>query len=261
MADADTLLRSGDVEGARAALVDTVRAQPADQAARMFLFQLLAVAGEWDKARKQLQALAQLSGEAQMLATAYGQAIDAELERAEVFAGRQRARQHVASDWCDGVIDALHHLTNGRAHDAIAARDAAFDAAPDAPGRFNGESFGWIADADARFGPAFEAIIGGRYGLQPFDQVASITSEGPRDLRDLVWYPVQIAFKSGQSVAGFLPARYPGSEAAQDNRERLARETQWRGHDFGDLGSGQRLWTLSNGEDRGLLSLRDLSFD
>ncbi|WP_206244447.1 type VI secretion system accessory protein TagJ [Novosphingobium terrae] len=261
MADADTLLRSGDIEGARAALVGTVRAQPADQAARMFLFQLLAVAGEWDKARKQLQALAQLSGEAQMLATAYGQAIDAELERGEVFAGRQRARQHVASDWCEGVVDALHHLTNGRTDGAIAARDAAFDAAPDTPGRFNDEAFEWIADADARFGPAFEAIIGGRYGLQPFDQVASITSEGPRDLRDLVWYPVQIAFKSGQSVAGFLPARYPGSEAAQDNGERLARETRWRVHDFGDLASGQRLWTLSDGDDRGLLSLRALHFD
>lgn len=112
------------------------------------------------------------------------------------------------------MVDALHHLTNGRVAEAIAARDAAFDAAPDTPGAFNDEAFAWIADADARFGPAFEAIIGGRYGLQPFDQIASITSEGPRDLRDLVWYPVQIAFKSGQSVAGFLPARYPGSEAS-----------------------------------------------
>ncbi|WP_343610914.1 type VI secretion system accessory protein TagJ [Novosphingobium sp.] len=261
MADADTLLRSGDVDGARAALVATVRAQPADQAARMFLFQLLAVAGEWDKAKKQLQALAQLSGEAQMLAMAYGQAIDAELERAEVFAGRQRARQHAASDWCEGVVDALHHLTNGRVAEAIAARDAAFDAAPDTPGAFNDEAFAWIADADARFGPAFEAIIGGRYGLQPFDQIASITSEGPRDLRDLVWYPVQIAFKSGQSVAGFLPARYPGSEASPETAERLARATEWRVSDLGDLGSGQRLWTLSDGEDRGLLSLRTLRFD
>lgn len=261
MADADTLLRSGDLDGARAALVETVRAQPADQAARMFLFQLLALAGEWDKAKKQLQALAQLSGEAQMLAVAYGQAIDAELERAEVFAGRQRACQHAASDWCEGVVDALHHLTNGRTQEAIAARDAAFDVAPDTPGVFNDEAFEWIADADARFGPAFEAIIGGRYGLQPFDQVASITSEGPRDLRDLVWYPVQIAFESGQSVAGFLPARYPGSEASPDTAERLGRATGWRASDLGDLGSGQRLWTFSDGEDRGLLSLRSLRFD
>jgi type VI secretion system lysozyme-like protein len=171
----------------------------------MFLFQLLAVAGEWDKAKKQLQALAQLSGEAQMLAMAYGQAIDAELERAEVFAGRQRVRQHAASDWCEGVVDALHHLTNGRAAEAIAARDAAFDAAPDTPGAFNDEAFAWIADADARFGPAFEAIIGGRYGLQPFDQVAGITSEGPRTCA--IWSGIRC--RSLSNPASRWPASCP----------------------------------------------------
>jgi type VI secretion system protein ImpE len=260
MSDADTLLRSGDLDGARAALVETVRAEPANQQARMFLFQLLAAAGEWDKARRQLQTLAQLSGEAQMLAVAYGQAIDAEAERTEVFAGRARARQHVASDWLEGVIDAIEHFANGRIAEGDAAREAAFDAAPDAPGSFNDISFDWLGDADSRFGPSFEAIIGGRYGLQAFDQVARITSEGPRDLRDLIWYPVQIAFKSGQSVAAFLPARYPGSEGAADVSERLGRATSWVDTDWGQAGSGQRLWTLSDGEDHALLSLRALSF-
>jgi len=259
MSDADTLLRSGDLDGARSALVETVRAEPANQQARMFLFQLLAAAGEWDKARRQLDTLAQLSGEAQMLAVAYGQAIDAERERAEVFAGRARARQHVASDWLEGVIDAIEHFAQGRIAEGEGARDAAFDAAPDVPGSFNDIPFDWIADADARFGPSFEAIIGGRYGLQAFDQVASITSEGPRDLRDLIWYPVQIAFRSGQSVAAFLPARYPGSEAAAEVSERLGRTTSWADAEWGQAGSGQRLWTLSDGEDQALLSLRTLS--
>ena len=260
MSDADTLLRSGDLDGARSALVETVRAEPANQQARMFLFQLLAASGEWDKARRQLQTLAQLSGEAQMLAAAYGQAIEAEAERAEVFAGRQRARQHVASDWAEGVADAITHFAAGRVAEGEAARDAAFDAAPETPGSFNDTSFEWIADADSRFGPTFEAIIGGRYGIQAFDQVTRITSEGPRDLRVLIWYPVQIAFKSGQSVAAFLPARYPGSEASGNVSERLGRATSWNDSDWGQAGSGQRLWTLSDGEDHALLSLRTLSF-
>lgn len=260
VADADALLRSGDLDGARAALVEVVRAQPADQAARMFLFQLLAVAGEWDKARRQLQALAQLSAEAQMLAVAYGQAIDAELERADVFAGRRRARQHVPSDWCEGVVDALEHFGAGRTVEGVAARDAAFDAAEDVGGHFNGDRFDWIADADARFGPCFEAIVGGHHGLQPFDQVASIVSEGPRDLRDLVWYPVQIAFLSGQSVAAFLPARYPDTERATNSEERLGRTTTWREAPWGEAGAGQRLWVFPDGEERGLLTLRKLEF-
>ena len=56
--DADQLLRDGDLDGARSALVETVRSNPADARARMFLFQLLAVAGEWDKAHTHLEALA-----------------------------------------------------------------------------------------------------------------------------------------------------------------------------------------------------------
>ncbi|PSJ36826.1 type VI secretion system accessory protein TagJ [Allosphingosinicella deserti] len=260
MSDADTLLRSGDLDGARTALVETVRAEPANQQARMFLFQLLAAAGEWDKAKRQLQALAQLSGEAQMLALTYGQAIDAEVERANVFAGRQRARQQIETPWAEGVIDAISELGQGRFEAAEAARATAFDAAPDTPGTFNGTAFDWIADADARFGPCFEVIVAGRYGLQAFDQVARITSEGPRDLRDLIWYPVQIAFKSGQSVAAFLPARYPGSETSSNAAERLGHATTWKDAGGVAIGLGQRLWTLSSGEDHPLLSLRELSF-
>ncbi len=67
MADPDALLRSGDIDGARAALVDIVRSRPGDDKARMFLFQLFCVLGEWDKARKQLEVLVQVAENAQML--------------------------------------------------------------------------------------------------------------------------------------------------------------------------------------------------
>lgn len=259
MADADQLLRDGDVTGARAALVDIVRSRPADEQARMFLFQLLAVTGEWDKARNQLQSLGQVAAEAQMLAATYGQAIDAEKLRAEIFAGRQEMPVLMGQDgWAANLARSISLFAKGDAEGAEAARDAAFEAAPDTPGSFNGDRFDWVADADSRFGPAFEAIVGGRYGLIAFDQVDRITSEGPRDLRDIVWYPVQIMFRSGQSAAAFLPARYPGSEAAEDSSLRLARATSW---DEDGAGTGQRLWTFSDGEDRGLLELREIAFD
>jgi type VI secretion system protein ImpE len=258
--DADQLVRSGDLDGARAALVEVVRTHPGDTSARMFLFQLLALGGEWDKARTQLTTLAQLSPEAQMLSVVYGQAIEAERERAEAFAGRARAGQHVGSPWVDGLIEAIHHFTNGQDADGVAARDAAFDAAPDSAGTLDGRPFEWIADGDGRFGPCFEAIIGGRYGLQAFDQVARIESEGPRDLRDLVWYPVQIAFRNGQSTAALLPARYPRGSADWTAEQRLGRATDWRDGPWGPAGAGQHLWTLSDGEEQGLLSVRQLDF-
>ncbi|WP_425229590.1 type VI secretion system accessory protein TagJ [Sphingomonas sp.] len=257
---ADTLLRAGDLDGARRALVEVVKAKPGDQQARMFLFQLLAVAGEWDKARTQLNLLAQLSPEAQMLSVAYGQAVDAERTRGQVFAGAERMALLVPSDWAGGLADAIEHHAHGRTSEGDAARDAAFEAAPDTPGMLDGVAFDWIADADSRFGPAFEAIVGGKYGLIAFDAVASLKSDGPQDLRDTVWYPVQIALKGGHSVAAMLPARYPGSEESDDVNERLGRATSWHDTDAGQAGIGQHLWALSTEDDRDLMSVRSLTF-
>ncbi len=250
--EADDLLRAGDFDGARRALVEVVKSDPGDVPTRLFLFQLLAVQGDWAKAKTHLTALAQLSPEAQMLAVVYGQAIDAEATRAAVMAGRERAIIHGGSDWADGVAEALQLGATAQADDV---RAAAFDAAPDTPGTVDGVGVDWVADADPRFGPVIEAIINGRYGLLPFDAVAKMTSEGPRDLRDIVWYPVELTLKAGPRIAALLPARYP--DLSDDPAELAARATGWRGDGHG---VGQRLWTASDGEDRGLLSVRSVEF-
>lgn len=261
MADADDLLRAGDLTGARQALIDRVKRAPEDQPSRMFLFQLLCVLGEWEKAKAQVRLLAQMSPEAQMLSVAYNMALEAEAEREKVFAGEAPPALLVnTSEWAGDLTAALGFLAQGRTADAEAARERAFDAAPDTPGQFGDIAFDWIADADPRFGPGFEAVIYGRWGLVPFDAVAKITSEGPQDLRDLVWLPVEIEFKTGQSVAAILPVRYPGTAASGDAEQMLSRATAWREGPLGDEGLGQRVWTLSSGDEVDLLSLRRLTF-
>lgn len=256
MNQADTLLQSGDLDGARRVLVEAARQDPADIPTRLFLFQLLALARDWDKAASQLTTLARLAPETQMLSVVYGQAIAAEREREAVFDGISRAPIHGLSTWAGGVSEALHLTAQQKFDEAEAVRAAAFDAAPDTPGTLDDRKFDWIADADATFGPTVEAIIGGHYGLLPFDQIAEISAEGPRDLRDLVWYPVEITMKSGPRVAALLPVRYPG--ASDDPGERLSRTTSWR--DDGS-GRGQHLWMLSDDSETGLLGVRSLKFD
>jgi len=261
MNDPDALLRSGDVAGTRAALIQAVRAAPGDDRVRMFLFQLLCVTGEWDKARKQLETLVQVAADAQMLGVTYSQVLDAERLRADVFAGKADMPVLAGMDgWVEGVARAVALLAHGDTDAAQAARDEAFSQAPDTPGSIDGRAFDWIADSDARFGPAFEAIVAGRYGLVPFDAVESITTHGPRDLRDLLWLPVQMALRSGQTIAAFLPARYPGSEAAQDGATQLGKQTDWVDRPWGQAGLGQRLWTLSDESEVGLLQFRQLAF-
>jgi len=260
MEQADRLLASGDLGGTQSTLVQGVRENPGDAGMRMFLFQLLLLTGEWDKAEVQLRALAQLSPDAQMLAAVYGQAIAAEKTRADAFAGKApfvslRGR----SSWLSDLCGALAALSRGEGREAEALRDKAFDEATETPGHWGETAFKRISDSDSRFGPAFEAIVAGRWGLIGFDEISSIRSEGPRDLRDIVWLPVEMTFRDGQSAAALMPARYPGTEAADDDAVRLARSTLWRDGALGGEGIGQRLWFLDDGSEFGLLSLRNLA--
>lgn len=262
MPDADDLLRGGDLDGARAALVEIVRARPQDEQARMFLFQLFAVLGEWQKARLQLTTLAQLSPEAQMLSVAYGQAIDAEQQRSAAWAGTLPFHVHGGQgSWADNLAGALNAFTQGHADQGEALRQEAFEAAPDTPGDLDGRAFEWIADADGHFGPCCEAIIAGQWGLLPFDRIERIESAGAQALRDIVWYPVEIAFRSGHSSAAMLPCTYPQTRRDGTPEEMLARATRWADSASGQYGIGQHLLTLSSGEDVDLLSLRLLRFD
>jgi type VI secretion system protein ImpE len=262
MEQADRLLSSGDLAATRAALIQGVRENPGDLRARMFLFQLLLVAGEWDKAEVQLRALAQTSSDAQMLSVVYAQAIAAEKARADAFRGKVPfvclTRQ---SPWLTRLADALAELARGDAAEARALRDRAFDEAPETPGRWDDAPFMQIFDGDARFGPAFEAIVGGQWGIVGFDEISEIKSEGPRDLRDLVWLPVEMTYRGGHSVAALLPVRYPGTETCDDAAPRLARATDWRDGALGPEGVGQRVWFLDDGSEHGLLSLRRLTMD
>jgi type VI secretion system protein ImpE len=253
----DELLTSGDLDGARAALVERVRAAPDDQASRMFLFQLLLVLGEWDRAKTQLRTLAQLSPPAQMLAVVYDQLIEAERKRTDAFAGNAPFRILVStSPWIEKLSRALEISARGDGESGAALRDEAFGEALNVPGKWNDKPFGWIADADPRFGPCFEAVVAGNWGLVPFEAVSSLKSQGPRDLRDLIWLPVEMALRSGQSAAGFLPVRYPGTESSSDGRLRLSRATDWRKADHGDAGIGQRIYFTDAGDEYDILSLR-----
>ena len=248
------LLASGDLASARAELVDKVKRAPGDLGARMFLWQVMAVQGDWAKAGVQLRSLASLSGEAQMLATVYNQAFAAEARRAEAYSGRAPFPVLVStSPWIEALAKGLGDVAAGRIEDGERLRDEAFDAADDTPGEIDGRKFGWIADVDPRLGPCFEAIVAGKWGLVPFEAVSRIKTEGPRDLRDVVWLPVEMALRSGQSAAALLPARYPGSELG-DDALKLGRATQWEG----ETPVGQRMWSFDDGEDIGLLDFQEI---
>ena len=258
--DAQELLRSGDVAGARAMLAEELRRSPSDSRTRQFFWQLIAVAGEWDKAATQLRALAAADPKAMMLANVFGQALGAMKTREAVFAGKERPVSLVGSEpWVEGLLDALH-ATTVVAPDAAARVEAALAEAPATPGSLNGERFEWIADADTRFGPMLEVIVGDAYGFIPFAAMTRIKADEPVDLRDFVFQAVDIELRSGQTSLALVPVVYPGTHARGDAKLNLARATDWIDLGGGEVGVGQRLLT-TDGPECGLLALRDLKLD
>ena len=57
---AEDLLRQGQLKDALAALSEQVRAKPANADLRVFLFQLLVVLGQWNRAKTQLEIAVEL---------------------------------------------------------------------------------------------------------------------------------------------------------------------------------------------------------
>jgi type VI secretion system protein ImpE len=248
--DADQLLRDGNPREALQALQARVREAPADASLRIFLFQLLAVLGSWDRARTQLDVAGELDASALGMVAVYRQALQAETVRTEVFAGRRTPTVFGEPDeWVALVFEALRLTAIGRDAESQDVRARAFDAAPATAGRIDGQRFEWVADADPRLGPMVEAIVNGRYYWVPFCRIRRLLVEPPTDLRDLVWTPAFITWANGGEAAALIPARYPGSEQSEDPQIQLARRTEWaaRGADL-YLGLGQRMLATSVGE-------------
>lgn len=248
--DAAQLLVAGRLDEALAELQAQVRKAPARPEHRIFLFQLLALMGEWSRAHNQLKVLGELSASALPMVQTYSAALQCEALRAQVFAGKRTPLVLGEPEaWVAGMFEALRHSANGEHEAAGALRAAALDAAPACAGRLDGAPFEWLMDADPRFGPMLEAMINGKYYWVPLHRVQRVAFDAPADLRDLVWLPAWITLAHEGEVAALLPVRYPGTESQADGDLRRARRTDWQDVAPGvQHGLGQRLLATDSGD-------------
>jgi type VI secretion system protein ImpE len=256
---AEQAIRDGDLDAALTNLQAAIRQEPAKASLRIFLFQLLSVLGQWDRAQTQLELSAELDAGALAMKQMYTEAIRCERLRADVFAGKKSPLIFGEPDqWLALLIEALLVTGTPRAGEARGLREKAFEDAPAVSGTIDGAPFEWIADADMRLGPVCEAVINGRYYWLPFARLSRIELEAPADLRDMVWMPAHFLFSNGGEAVGVIPSRYAGTEAADDPLLRLARKTIWEepAAEF-FVGKGQRVWTTDAGE-HPLLDVRSI---
>jgi type VI secretion system protein ImpE len=230
--DALSLYRAGQLQAAIEALGDELKKQPLDAKRRIFLFELLCFAGEYDRAEKQLNVVSDSSPQASAGAMLYRSALHAERERQEMFA--------------QGA------LPQGSAH-------------PSPPGELNGEKFAGVADADPRIGANVEVFIAGSYTWIPFAYIEVIETEPPKRLRDLLWLPAVLhataEFRLQDLGEVLLPVIAPLSWRSSDDAVRLGRTTDWNDDpEYGQLPSGQKLLLFGN-EEQPFLEVRKLTFD
>jgi type VI secretion system protein ImpE len=247
---AERCLRDGDPVGALAQLQEAVRKKSADPKLRIFLFQLLSVMGQWERALNQLNVAAGLDPAALAMAQIYREALHCEVLRAQVFEGRKAPLVLGQPErWLALLIEALLLSGQGKYREAAALRAQALEEASASSGILDDQPFTWIADADIRLGPVCEAIINGRYYWVPFSRITQIVIDAPEDLRDVVWMPVHLQFDNAGESAALIPTRYPGSETSDDPLIVLARKTVWvEAAPDAYHGYGQRLFATEDGE-------------
>lgn len=257
--DPKQLFEAGELTKAIEAMTALVKAQPADAARRTFLFELLSFAGEWDRARKQLDVISHQSSQAEWAVSVYGHLIDAEQARRKFFAeGKppeflldipEHIQQHLA---------AAAQLAAGRAGEAAATLAAAADSTPAVSGTVNGRPFAEARDCDDLLAPVLELFIVHDYVWVPLTQLRSLEIAPPERPRDLLWTPVRIALSDGVQRSGYLPTTYFGSAQQADEALKLGHATDWRGADGAPVqGLGQHQYLFDDAE-LGLLEIRKL---
>jgi type VI secretion system protein ImpE len=259
---AETSLKECLLDDALAELQEQVRKEPANPALRTFLFQLLTVRGDWDRALTQLNVAGEMDPAALPMKQTYTEALRCEVLRKKVFAGETSPLVFGEPEgWIALLLESVKKAGQGSFEESVKLRDEAFEAAPTTTGKLNDEPFEWIADADPRLGPVLEAVVNGRYYWIPIHRIRQITIDEPEDLRDMVWTPVEFTWANGGQVVGLIPTRYPGSEASEDHLIRLSRKTEWveAAPDVW-FGQGQRLIATDAGE-YPILEIRSITLD
>src|SRR5262245_24214863 len=153
------LFHAGQLRAAIEAQTQKVRANPTDNPARFFLFELYLFTGDLDRARRQLDVLRYDDPKHSAAVEQYRQALDAEAKRRAVFAGTEQPKGlTTAPDHVRLRVEALPYLARGEHAEARKRIDEANAAVPALTGALNGKPFEGFYDADERFGTVLEVF-------------------------------------------------------------------------------------------------------
>ncbi len=227
--NAGELYQEGKLTEATAAVQQEIKRQPADTSKRVLLSQLLLFAGEWDRADKQLETVAMQAPDMGIGVALLRQLIRGEMARQQFFT-EGRSPTFLVDD--DPVIrrhlEAAVAIREDNPTEAARLLAQSEETAGAFTGTCNGQPFAGLRDLDDLLGPVLEVVTpNGKYYWINMQTICSLEFHPPEQLHDLVWRRATASIQDGPDGEVFIPARYVGSHAHEDELIRLGRKTDW----------------------------------
>jgi len=248
MNEAKQKLDSGDLKGAIDSLIQIVKQKPTDSQARIFLFELSLFSGEWERAEKQLEVIAQMDIESAFGAKVYQQCIAAERKRARYFSESLNPEFVTeVPEYIYGLLNANNYLREGDSAKAREILDEVEEKRPAFSCQVNGEKREDFRDYNDLTSCVMEVFIRDSYVWVPLEQISAIEFAPLRSLRDLFWRQAKIMALNGTAGEVFIPGIYSASWKSQDAEIQLGRATDWQ--DAGNevyIGLGQKIFFDGN---------------
>ena len=250
------LLKAGRLSEALGRVAEEVKAKPGDLAARTFFFELLSLNGDLDRAAKQLDVLANETGE---MGTLYLGAIQAERERRSFFHGGPRPRLLAEPPYTSLYLEAVESYAAGQSAAAL-ERLQAFESASPFRTLLNGGEVRELNDSHDLVGPFLELIIDNHYAWVPWESIQSLTIPEPKYLRNTVWTPASLSLHSGDQGQVLLFSLYVDSHL-HDEDIKLGRRTIWEQDSAGfTIAYGQKVIATEE-RDWPILEIRSVEVD
>jgi type VI secretion system protein ImpE len=198
--------------------------RPDDPAARLFLFELLTLAGRLREARDELRLVtsddpAWPSVRRDFLRLLKAEHVRSHRHRRPLSVDKEPA--HFRRRW-KGIV-ALRQERG----DAAEWFDRADVDSPLIAGHVDGREFDGMRDTDDRFGSVFEALVGPEYIWLPFEDVRRLTLAPSVGALDAAFRPARVLLANGGELDVVLPLLYPGSHA-DDGTFAVGLDTDWR---------------------------------
>ncbi|HLY90405.1 MAG TPA: type VI secretion system accessory protein TagJ [Acetobacteraceae bacterium] len=258
---AAALYRAGKLDEAVAAAQAAVRKAPTDLNARVLLGELLAFAGNLERADVVLDAASAIDPTAALVVAEFRQLIRADMARRQLFRdGRVPELLSDATETQRLQLAALVALRGGDIAEAAKQAAAAEEARPRVSGKHGDTAFDDWRDADDLLAGSFEVLTTtGKYFWIPTERVASLEFHAPKRPRDLLWRRASMSVSEGPDGDVYIPVVYATDEAMTDPL-RLGRETDWKEAEGAPVrGIGQRLF-MAGEEAIPLMDLGNITF-